>query len=104
MSHEGYIPIGLAPLTAIKCRYVEVVNPLLSRRIVALARTLPDELRMYGRALSAIVDPERRTIPHARFISTPAAPCILPTSRSSGAIVAELTSAAVEQVMSERPP
>jgi Asparagine synthase len=101
MSHEGYIPSGLAPLTAIKCRYVEVVNPLLSRRLVALARTFPDELRMYGRALSAIVGPESRTIPHARFTSTPSASVYLADEQIVRCIVAELTSSAVEHVMSE---
>ena len=101
MSHDGYIPVGLAPLTAIKCRYVEVVNPLLSRRIVTLARTLPDELRMYGRALSAIVDRESRAIPHARFTSTPPEAVYLADEQIVRAIVAELTSCAIERVLTE---
>jgi hypothetical protein len=101
MSHEGYIPTALAPLTGIKCRYLEVVNPLLSRRIVDLVRTFPDELRMYGRAFSEIVDRESRSIPHARFTSTPAASAYLADEAIIRAVVAELTSAAIGSVMSE---
>ena len=101
MSHEGYIPIALAPLTGIKCRFLEVVNPLLSRRIIAVVRSFPDELRMYGRAFFAIVDRECRFIPQARFASTPAVSGYLADEQIVRAIVAELTSAAIERVMSE---
>jgi len=101
MSHEGLIPKVLAPLNELKCRYVEVVNPLLSRRIVALVRTFPDELRMYGRAFATIVDRETRPIPHARFDSVPAASDFLADETIIRAIVAELTSDAITAVLSE---
>ena len=101
MSHEGYIPTALAPLTGIKCRFLEVVNPLLSRRIIAVVRSFPDELRMYGRAFFAIVDRECRLIPQARFASTPAVSEYLADEQIVRAIVAELTSAAIERVISE---
>jgi len=101
MNHQGYIPNVLAPLTGLKCRYLEVVNPLLSRRVVAVARTFPDELRMYARAFSGIVDRESPCIPHARFTSTPAASEYLADDEVIWAVVAELTSAAIESVISE---
>jgi hypothetical protein len=101
MSHECYIPNALSPLTGLKCRYLEVVNPLLSRRIVAVVRTFPDELRMYGRAFSEIVDRETWPIPHARFTSTPPASAYLADKETVRAIVAELTSPDIERVMSE---
>jgi hypothetical protein len=101
MSHEGYIPNVLAPLTEVKCRFLEVVNPLLSRRIIAVVRSFPDELRMYGRAFSVIVDRECRPIPHARFASTPAASEYLADEQIVRAIVAELTSPEIERVISE---
>lgn len=101
MSHEGAIPKVLAPLNGLKCRYLEVVNPLLSRRIVALARTFPDELRMYGRAFPEIVDRERWPIPHARFTSTPVASEYLADEEIIRAVVAELTSTAIESVIGE---
>jgi hypothetical protein len=101
MSHEGYIPDALAPLTEIKCHYLEVTNPLLSRRILTLARTFPDELRMYGRAFSSIVDRESWPIPHARFRSTPAASEYLADEEIVRTVVAEVTSTAIERVLSE---
>ena len=101
MSHEGYIPNALAPLTGLKCRYLEVVNPLLSRRVVALVRTFPDDLHMYGRAFSQIVDSESWPIPHARFTSTPAASAYLADEEIIMAVVAELTSTAIESVIGE---
>ena len=101
MSHEGYIPTALAPLNGLKCRYLEVVNPLLSRRIIALVRTFPDELRMYGRAFSEIVDRESRPIPHARFTSVPAASAYLADAEVIRAVVGELTSTAIEAVIGE---
>ena len=63
LSHQAYIPYALAPLTEIKCRYVEVANPLLSRRVIAVARAFPEALRRYGRALPAIVEPKARLDP-----------------------------------------
>lgn len=101
LSHEGYITNVLAPLTGLKCRYIEVVNPLLSRRILTVVRSFPDELRMYGRAFSAIVDPETRPIPHARFSSTPAASVFLGHEEIVEAIIRELTSPEFTEVMSE---
>ena len=101
MSHEGMIPKALAPLSELKCRYLEVVNPLLSRRILAVVRTFPDELRMYGRAFSAIVDRESRPIPYARFASTPAPSWYLADEGIVTAIVAELTSDAAQSLLSE---
>jgi hypothetical protein len=101
MSHHGYIPNALAPLTSIKCRYLEVANPLLSRRIITLTRTLPDALRMYGRSFSAIVDPETWPIPRARFTSTPDPSRYFADIGIIAAVVAELTSEGVAAVLTE---
>ena len=101
MSHEGMIPKALAPLSELKCRYLEVVNPLLSRRVLSVVRMLPDELRMYGQALSALVDRESRPIPRARFASTPTPSWYLADEGVVTAMVAELTSDAVQSVLSE---
>ena len=101
MSHEGAMPRVLAPLNGIKCRYLEVSNPLLSRRIIDLVRSFPDELRMYARAFLEIADRESRHIPYARFSSTPAASGYLADAEVIRAVVAELTSAAIEGVISE---
>ncbi len=101
MDQLGYGPAALAPLTELKCRYLEVVNPLLSRRIVTLVRTFPDELRMYGRAFSEIADRTCPRIPYARFTSTPAASSDLADGGIVKAVVAELASSAIGGVLSE---
>jgi len=102
LSHQAYIPYVLAPLTEIKCRYVEVANPLLSRRVVAVARAFPEELRRYGRALPAIVDLKTRLIPLARFTSLPGDEVFLEDAEIVRTIVATLASTAVEDVLGER--
>ncbi len=43
--HEFRLPVIMAALNDLKCAYVEVVNPLLSRRIINEIRNLPDSLR-----------------------------------------------------------
>jgi hypothetical protein len=101
LSHQAYIPYVLAPLTEIKCRYVEVANPLLSRRVVAVARSFPEELRRYGRALPAIVDPMTRLIPLARSTSVPGDDVFLADAEIVRTIVATLTSTAIEDVLGE---
>jgi hypothetical protein len=101
MSHEGAMPRVLAPLNGLKCRYLEVANPLLSRRVIDVVRSFPDELRMYARAFLEIADRESGSIPYARFSSTPAASGYLADAGVISAIVSELTSAAIEGVISE---
>ena len=101
LSHQAYIPYVLAPLTEIKCRYGEVVNPLLARRVVDVARSLPEELRRHGRALPAIVDAKTRLIPLARFTALPGDEVYLEDPEIVGTIVATLTSAAIEDVLGE---
>lgn len=43
--HEYRIPVVLAALTDLKCSFVEVANPLLSRGIIEQTRKLPDSAR-----------------------------------------------------------
>ena len=43
--HQFRMPVVLAGLTDLKLPYVEVINPLLSRRIVYQMRTISDHLR-----------------------------------------------------------
>ena len=44
--YEGFsFPMYLAPLSDVKCAYVELVNPLQTDRVVRVARELPEALR-----------------------------------------------------------
>jgi len=101
LEQTGWGPGLVAPLNALKGRYLEVVNPLSSRRIVDLVRTFPDALRGYGRAFSTIADKETWPIPHARYSSTPDVSDYLADQAIVADVVTELTSAAVERVLSE---
>lgn len=43
---EFHIPFILAALNDLKCSYVEIINPLLSRKIIEQVRKMPDYLRI----------------------------------------------------------
>ena len=48
-------PGVLAGMNEIMCQYIEVVNPLVARRIVHEIRTLPDRLRDFKRAYREVI-------------------------------------------------
>lgn len=56
--HQFRIPVVLAALNDLKLNYVEIINPLLSRRIIYQVRGLPDHLRtnknMYRKIIRSI--------------------------------------------------
>lgn len=64
--HCYRIPSVLAALTDLKLPYVEVANPLLSRRIIHIVRMLPDELRTDKRLFKDIVTAWSPPIPFAK--------------------------------------
>ena len=102
MYEQSRLPGALAPLNDLKGRYLEVVNPLLSRRVIGAVHELPDELRAYGRAYAQVVDGESRPIPYARFTSTRAVDDCLDDPGVVGAVVRELTSPRAERVSTKR--
>ena len=99
MYEQSHLPGALASLNDVKGRYVEIVNPLLSRRMIGALHELPDELRAYGRLYNQIVDGESRPIPYARFNSTLAVSDCLDDPGLVEVIVRELSSARVERVL-----
>jgi hypothetical protein len=64
---EFRIPVVLAALAELKCSYIEVVTPFLSRTIVSLVRTMPDSLRTDKRLFKKIVISDSPDIPYARY-------------------------------------
>lgn len=60
------VSVALAALTETKTAYVEVLNPLQSRRVVDVVRALPDRLRTDKRLL---IDLTRRLAPTLPFAS-----------------------------------
>jgi hypothetical protein len=59
------MPFVMAALTDLKCSYVEVLNPFLTRSIVDYMRTVPDELRSKKRLFSDVIADLDPPIPHA---------------------------------------
>ena len=102
MSQQVYVPMVLGPLNAIKGRYLEVVNPLLSRRVIGAARELPDELRAYGRAIHRVAGAACPWIPYSRNPSLPDAGDYLSRPDVIEALVRELTSPRMARVLSEQ--
>jgi hypothetical protein len=63
---DGFlVPTRFAALNDIKAAYVEIANPLLTRRVVAASRRLPDHLRTERAAFSAFVRSRGPDIPFA---------------------------------------
>jgi hypothetical protein len=60
------IPVVLAALNDLKSGYVEIVSPLLSRKIIELVRRMPDQLRTEKRLFRGIVRAISPPVPFAR--------------------------------------
>lgn len=99
LSQQGFLPIVLAGLNAPKARYVEVVNPHLSRLVIGTVRSLPPDLRNQARAFSRIVDGLDRIVPYARASSTLPVPDLLGRQDLQELMVRELTSPAMARVL-----
>ncbi len=65
MYHMYRIPTLLAALSDIKLPYVELINPLLSRRVLTAVRSIPDALRTNKVLFKQIAAPSERSLPYA---------------------------------------
>jgi hypothetical protein len=96
---EFYSPAVLAPLTTIKCAYVEVVNPLQSSRVVRIVRELPDHLLADRTPLAAIVRALGPDVPLATHDAHPKTnACARPSFVA--ALTAVLSAESAESVLS----
>jgi hypothetical protein len=66
---EFRLPVVMAALNDLKLPYVEIMNPLLSRRIIYQVRRVPDHLRTYKRLYKTVV---RSLSPKLDFAKHPA--------------------------------
>jgi hypothetical protein len=66
LNGEFELPYVIGPLNDLKYRYLDVIHPLVSRRIVERARSLPDALRTEKRAFKAIVEETPLDVPFAK--------------------------------------
>jgi asparagine synthase len=60
------IPVVLGALNDLKLSYVEIVNPLLFRKIIEMVRVMPDHLRTNKKLFRSIVSSLGPKIPYAR--------------------------------------
>jgi hypothetical protein len=67
LGHEFRLATTMAALTHLKTAFVEVLNPLLSRRILECARTLPPSLFLEKRGFKRLVEERSPPVPFARF-------------------------------------
>jgi hypothetical protein len=99
LSQQGYIPIILTGLNEPKARYVEIVNPHVSRRVIGTVRSLAPKSRYRAAAYHRISDGLASAVPYARFSSTPSASDLFHRADLHELIVRELVSASVERVL-----
>jgi hypothetical protein len=99
LSQQGFLPIILAGLTEPKARYLEVVNPHLSRRVIGTVRSLPQASRDQARAFRRIVDGVAPLLPYARSSSTLPVPDLLDRPDLRALVLRELISADIERVL-----
>lgn len=99
LSQQGFVPIVLAGLNEPKARYLEIVNPLLSRQVIGAVRSLRTEMRHYSRAFAKIVDGLDRPVPYARSSSTRPYSDLFASQELADLIVRELTADEIERVL-----
>lgn len=90
LNAEFEFPYVLAPLNDLKVSYVDVVHPLVSRRIVERVREMPDELRTNKVAFKSVVDSQRLGVPLATRTAVPQADVTLRESHVERCIRGEL--------------
>jgi hypothetical protein len=96
---QAYNPIQGAALTGIKTRYLEVANPLLSRRVVAAAHALPAELIRGKTSLRAITRTVVPFVPTARSSSLPSQSEVLHDPEIVELVVRELMEPRIERIL-----
>jgi hypothetical protein len=91
--HSFEVPAVLAPLNELKAAYVEVVNPLLSRRMIELVRQLPDTARMGKRLFKQVVRTHGPQLPFAKRAAIQSRGHIIRSPAVRDLIMAELLAA-----------
>jgi hypothetical protein len=99
LSQQGFIPIILAGLNGPKARYVEIVNPHLSRRVIGTVRSLAPGSRNQAQAFRRIVNGLDRVVPYARSSSTVPASDLLARADVRELMVRELMSPDMARVL-----
>jgi hypothetical protein len=97
--HQFRIPVILAALSDLKCPYVEIVNPLLSKKIIYPVREMPDNLRTDKKLFRKIVAALSPEVGFARYSAIADPGDILKNSRSVDVMRKELYSDYAKHVL-----
>jgi len=99
MEQQVDLSVYMAGLTGAKARYVEIVNPLLSRHVITVVRSLPPQLRDRAQAYNRIADAIAPSIPYARATSTPSVSTFLASAGFLELAARELSDPSVERIL-----
>lgn len=97
--HQYRLPYILSSLNDIKLSYVEIVNPLLTGKIICVVREIPDELRTEKRLFKQIVNSIGPKVPYARFEATSHLDNIFSSQAMKSEISDELSSSGASLVL-----
>ena len=97
--HHFRIPVVLAALNDLKLPYVELINPLLSRKIIYEIRRLPDHIRTDKRLFRSIVGSLSPHIDYAKYSATASRKSILRSNEATAFLKQELTLDYVDSIL-----
>jgi hypothetical protein len=97
---EYRLPYGIAALNEIKCAYVEVINPLLSRKITERIRTIPDRIRCKTRLFDKIIRAMGEDLPFATGNANAALTTVLKTDRVEEHLISTLDTDYARNILS----
>lgn len=97
--HNFRIPIVLAALNDLKLPYVELIYPLLSRKIIYEIRRLPDHLRTDKRLFKSIVGSLSPRIDYAKYSAIASRESILRSNEAIAFLKQELTLDYVDSIL-----
>jgi len=98
---EFNIPVRLVALHDLKLPYVEVINPLFSRRIIKQVQRLPHDLRTDKRLYARIIKAAGPDIPLAKRRATAKTEEILRTGKVVSAISEQLDTGSAREILSQ---
>lgn len=99
---ESRIPVLFAALNDLKCSYVEIINPLLSRRIVKQVRTMPSSLKTNKKLFKELIYEIGPDIQIAKQPATATPQSIVCSKPVTDLILSELNSTYVETIFSKQ--
>lgn len=96
------IAVYFAALNELKCAYVEIINPLLSRRVIKQIRTIPSTLKTDKRLFKELIREIGPDISFAKHSATASRRSVEQNRSMTDFILSELNSTYVETIFSKR--